>query len=407
MKRLALLGALLVATAALAAPDEELLGKSKGYPVCNLGFGENQCLVGALSHFDRLFPARTVQKGAAVRELRKAPKEPPIFYRRLGTADAPKSVNDFLDENRNTGLLVMKDDVILVERYQYGRTAADRFQSYSMAKTVVAMLIGIALKEQKIKSIEDLAQDYVPELKGHPYGETKLRDLLTMSSGVRFTEDYSGKDDSWELGSKTIGQQGPGGAASVASFRTREVPPGTRWHYSSAESEVLGLVLRAAVNQPLVQYLSEKIWQPMGAESDATWQVDASGHETGFMGINATLRDWGRFGLLLANDGRVGDKQLIPAEWVRAATVPHAHYLEVGVATKYNGYGYQTWLIHPKERYFAALGIRGQAIFVDPRSKLVVVHTAVYPIADQNSRSAQFALFYGTLRALGEHMANP
>ena len=154
MKRLALLGALLVATAALAAPDEELLGKSKGYPVCNLGFGENQCLVGALSHFDRIFPARTVQKGAAVRELRKAPKEPPIFYRRLGTADAPKSVNDFLDENRNTGLLVMKDDVILVERYQYGRTAADRFQSYSMAKTVVAMLIGIALKEQKIKTIQ-------------------------------------------------------------------------------------------------------------------------------------------------------------------------------------------------------------------------------------------------------------
>jgi CubicO group peptidase (beta-lactamase class C family) len=404
MRRLALLAGLIVAAAAFAAPDEALLGKSKGYPVCPGVFTQAECLVGALSHFDRLFPARTVAKGPTVQELRRAAAEPAIVYGRFGT-DERKTIDDFMAENRNTGLLVMRDGLILVERYQYGRSAADRFQSYSMAKTVVAMLIGVALQEQRIKSIDDLAQDYVPELKGHPYGETSLRHLLTMSSGVRFIEDYSGKDDSWTLGAKTIGQQGPGGAASVATFRTREVPAGTRWHYASGESEVLGLVLRAAVKRPLVQYLSEKIWQPMGAEADATWQVDASGNETGFMGINATLRDWGRFGMLLANDGRVGDRQLIPADWVKAATTVHAPYLQVGVATKYNGYGYQTWLIDAKERRFAALGLRGQAIFVDPQAKLVAVHTAVY--AMDADRSAQFALFYGTLRSLSQHMSNP
>jgi CubicO group peptidase (beta-lactamase class C family) len=274
-----------------------------------------------------------------------------------------------------------------------------------MAKTVVAMLIGVALHEQKIKSIDDQAQDYLPDLKGTPYGETSLRHLLTMSSGVRFTEDYSGQDDSWTLGAKTIGQQGPGGTASVATFRTREAPAGTRWHYASGESEVLGLVLRAAVKQPLAEYLSEKIWKPMGAESDATWQVDASGYETGFMGINATLRDWGRFGMLLANDGRVGVRQVIPAAWVKAASTAEAPHLRVGVASKHNGYGYQTWLIDPKERRFAALGLRGQAIFVDPQAKLVAVHTAVY--AMDADRSAQFALFYGTLRSLALHMNNP
>lgn len=253
MIRPAVLGLLLAAAGpALTAPDEGLLGKGRGYPVCPVHTQpvREDCLVGGLSNFDRLSPARVVPKGAAVRELRRAPKEAPITWR-TGIPPAPvsepKSIDDFLAENRNTGLLVLKDDLILAER-------------------------------------------------------------------------YDGKDDVAVLGAKTIGQRGPGGADSVSTFRTRERPAGTKFDYSSAETQVLGLVLRAAVMQPLTQYLSEKIWQPMGAEADATWQVDASGIETGYMGINARLRDFGRFGLLLAHDGRVGDRQVIPAEWVKAAT---------------------------------------------------------------------------------------
>ena len=219
-----------------------------------------------------------------------------------------------------------------------------------------------------------------------------------MSSGIKFTEEkYDSTEDIAQLAWKTLYQQSPGGADSVLSFTQRAAPAGTRFSYSSAESEVLGLVLRAATGKTLAEYLSEKIWQPMGAEADATWLIDAGGYELGYMGINATLRDWGRLGMLLANDGALDGRQIIPAEWVIAATTVHAPYLQVGVATRNNGYGYQTWLIHPKERMFALLGYRGQAVMIDPVSKTVVVHTAVYN-AD-SPRGEQFALFFGVAEA--------
>jgi CubicO group peptidase (beta-lactamase class C family) len=156
-------------------------------------------------------------------------------------------------------------------------------------------------------------------------------------------------------------------------------------------------VLLAAIGKPLADYLSEKIWQPMGAEADATWLLDGGGNELGYMGINATLRDWGRLGMLLANDGALDGRQIVPAAWVRAMTTAEAPHLKVGVATKFNGYGYQTWLIHPSERYFALLGVRGQGVFVDPNTKVVVVHTAVHGTQRDSSRAEQFSLFYGAL----------
>src|SRR5262249_28617126 len=158
---------------------------------------------------------RVVAHGAS-RELKHAAKELDITWN--DREKQPNTIESFLARNRNTGLLILQGDTILLERYQYDRKPEDRFQSYSMAKTVVGMLVGIAVHEKKIRSLDDLAQAYVPELKGHPYGETKLRDLLTMSSGIRFSEDYGGRDDVEVLGRKTFGQQGPGGAASVATF---------------------------------------------------------------------------------------------------------------------------------------------------------------------------------------------
>ena len=307
----------------------------------------------------------------------------------------------FMAANRNTGLLVMKNGAILAERYQYDRKPEHRFASMSMAKTLVAMLIGIALHEQRISSIDDLAQQYVPELKGHPYGETKLRHLLTMSSGVKFSEVYDGKDDMSVMVNKTFFQEGPGGVDTVLSFRERANPPGTKFYYASAETQVLGLVLRAAVGKPLAEYLSEKIWQPMGAEYDATWNTDGGGYELAFCCINATLRDYARVGLMLANDGAINGRQVIPAAWVKAATRPDAPHLQRGVATKFNGYGYQTWLIGNTPNAFALFGVRGQAVFVDPDTKLVVVHTAVHAQArDLPARNNQFQHFFAVRKAL-------
>jgi len=378
----------------LAAPDEDLLGKRDGYPVCKGFTSEQRCLVGNLSHFDELAPYRVVKAGEP-RAFKRVSSEPKIRYRN-------GDIDSFLASNRNTGLLVLKGDTILVERYQYDRKPEQRFQSYSMAKTVVAMLIGVALHEQKISSVDDLAQQYVPELKGHPYGETKLRHLLTMSSGVRFSEKYDGKDDVTILARKTLMQQGPGGVDAVLPFTERDNPAGTVFHYASAETEVLSLALRNAVGKPLAEYLSEKIWRPMGAEADATWIIDGGGNELGYMGINATLRDWGRLGMLLANNGAVDGKQIVPAAWVKAMTTAEAPHLQRGTATRFNGYGYQIWLVGNTQNAFALFGVRGQSVFVDPDSKLVIVHTAVHADYTGSARNDQFGLFFGALQTLKE-----
>lgn len=374
----------------LAAPDEALLGKAEGYPVCPIQLGQERCIVGALSHYDQLYTARKVAHGAA---------------RPLARDDRAAALNAdaWMAANRNTGLLVMKGDTILAERYNYDRKESDRFQSFSMAKTVVAMLIGVALHEGKIKSIDQKAKEFVPELKGQLYGGTSLRHLLTMSSGVAFREVYDGKDDVSVLARKTLGRQGPGGADTVMGINTRLRPAGEKFAYASGETQVLALVLRAAVGQPLSQYLSEKIWQPMGAEAEATWLIDAGGYETGYMGLNATLRDWGRLGLLLAHHGAVGGRQLIPAAWVKAATTPEAPHLAVGTATPRNGYGYQTWIIDNQGK-FALLGVRGQAVMVDPVTKVVVVHTAAHGNPrDGAARGPQFELFFRTVKLAAGH----
>jgi CubicO group peptidase (beta-lactamase class C family) len=385
-----------------AAPDEETLGKWQGYPVCEVRAGDSlsqRCLVGLFTNWDKLVSSHVVARGPKPLALKPPPLEVPITYKHRD--HPPADIKDFLARNRNTGLLIIREDTVLYERYQYDRKPDHRFTSMSMAKTVVAMLVGIALAENKIHSIDDPAKKYLPKLDGHPYGETLLRDLLTMSSGMPFREEYDGKDDADELLRKTIGKLGPGGVDSIYQIRKRDIPPATRFRYSSADTQVLTLALRAAVGMPLSDYLSQKIWQPMGAEAEATWFIDGGGYETGFMGINATLRDWGRLGMLLAYDGALNGRQIIPAQWVRAMTTAEARHLVVGVATRNNGYGYQTWLIDPSKRYFALLGVRGQAVFVDPETKTVVVHTAVHASPrDLDARSEQFSLFYGVLNSL-------
>jgi CubicO group peptidase (beta-lactamase class C family) len=249
--------------------------------------------------------------------------------------------------------------------------------SFSMAKTVVAMLVGIALADGSIKSLNDPAQNYVVELAGTPYGETPIRHLLTMSSGVRFSEIDGGTDDVATLARLSILGESEGGAATVMPFRTRERPPGQKFSYASGDTQVLGLVLRAATGKPLADYLAEKIWKPMGAESDASWMIDKGGFETGYAGINATLRDYGRLGILLAQDGILDGRRILPVGWVKAATTPSATQFAPGQSgAGLYGYGYQTWLLGGKERQFVLRGRRGQAIFVDPQSKLVLVHTA-------------------------------
>ena len=381
--------------------DAAAYGADEGYPLGTLATGaEMRHLVATYSHFDELTPARIVSRAAASWSFQRA-AEPEIYYSFGGERH---TIADYLSRQPTTGLLLARDDTVLYEHYQYARSDRDRFLSQSMAKTITSMLIGIATADGLIKSIDDDVATYVTALAGTEYGKTPIRALLHMSSGVDFKETYDGQDDIARLGRDLFGRPGKAPAVSLAQFNTRVAPPDTQWHYASSETEVLGLILRAVTGKPVADYLSEKIWQRIGTEADASWAIDGTGQEVTFCCFNAVLRDYARFGRLLAHDGVWNGREVIPRQWLIDATTVRSSdaHLAPGAATKYYGYGYQIWLFPGAERRFVLLGIRGQMIFVDPATKLVMVHTAVRPKAVDRTASAEtVALWLAMVDQLG------
>jgi CubicO group peptidase (beta-lactamase class C family) len=367
-----------------SGPDAELYGAAEGFPVPSFLQAVLQgnpykpkYRVGAFSHFDEIHATRRIRRAAVPWTFKRSPTDIRYSYR-----GKPSSLTEYLARNPVTGLLIAKDDRILVEHYQYGRTDRDRLLSQSMVKSIMGILIGIAVSEGAIKSVDDTPETYVPGFKGTEYGRTPIRDLLHMSSGVDFGEE---RDDSrdldrlWRDMVLGLGITTRGTVNSIAQFNRRIAPPGTRYHYASIEPDVLGLVLHNAVNKSASDYMQEKVWEPIGAEADATWFLDADGFEVAHFGFNAVLRDYARLGRLLANDGAWDGKQIIPPHWMIEATTVRSSdaYLLPGRAMPDFGYGYFLWLLPGKRRQFALSGDKGQRICVDPTSKLVMVQTAL------------------------------
>jgi CubicO group peptidase (beta-lactamase class C family) len=365
---------LALAFPAAAAPDEAQLGKAAGYPIGTRGswFYDESVRVGSFSNLDKLLPRYTLNKAVSPLPLAAATAAPNFEYR---FENQTHTLDDFLARQRVTGLLLIKDGEILFERYQYDRKPADRFVSHSMAKSIVSIAIGMALAEGKIASLDDAVSKYARKLAGSPYGETSIRNILRMSSGVRFNEVYDGKDD---LARFSMLRGSRGSIEALRAFDVREAEQGTRFHYASSETVVLAVLLRAVTGTTLSEYLTGRLWQPMGAEADATWIRSGDGTEIASGSFNATLRDYGRLGVLLANDGAVGARQVVPKDYLLEATdwrrQPDAFAPKR--ATPYFGYGYQFWLFPGEKRRFALLGVYGQSIFVDPELKLVMVITA-------------------------------
>jgi CubicO group peptidase (beta-lactamase class C family) len=220
-----------------------------------------------------------------------------------------------------------------------------------------------------------------------------------MSSGVAFSETYGPGDDLTRFARDMFRPGTPGTAALLRGFKTREVPEGTRFHYASSETEVLGLVIAAATGERLTAYASERLWKPMGAEADATWSADPKGDILGFCCFSARLRDYARLGILLATDGG----GIIPAAWVIDATsAPEGSWRAPRKATPFWGYGYQTWLLPARRRIFALRGIHGQTMFVDPATRLVLVHTAVRLRASNDPAAQELnALWYALVEQIG------
>lgn len=380
-----LLALLAHSLAAQAAPDEERLGKSAGYPVGTRAtwFYDERVRVGSFSHLDEILAHNTLQKPATPMPLPKAAGAASIGYRFSG---GEYSLDDFLNRQRVTGFLLIRNGEVVVERYQYDRRAQDRFVSHSMAKSIVSIAVGFALAEKKIDSLDDRVAKYVPELEGRAYGESTIRNMLRMASGVKFSEEYDGSDDLARFSRIRVTD---GTMAALRAFNIRESAEGTVFHYASSQTVVLTVLLRAVTGMSLSQYLTPRLWQPMGAEADATWVRTPDGTEAGAGSFNAVLRDYGRLGVLLANDGAIGDRQIIPKEYLREATDWHRHpdAFQPQRATPFFGYGYQFWLFPGEKRRFALLGVYGQAIFVDPELKLVMVVTAAAKSANVGKES--------------------
>jgi CubicO group peptidase (beta-lactamase class C family) len=370
-----------------SGPDAAAYGEADDYPAGPRIVPVPQSfMVGTYTHFSDKYPHRVAARADTPSVWRRAEEELTLAYTYQGERhDLP----DYLSRHPATGLLIARGDTILFEHYQYGRTDQDRFLSQSMAKTIVSMLLGIAIEEGAVHSIDQPAADYVPALSHFEYGMTPIRALLHMASGVAFNEVYDAPGDNELLNRMLFGLNSPGPAQSIAAFNKREVPPDIRFNYGGIQTEVLGLVISQAVRMNLTEYLRTRIWQPMGAEADAAWTIDGTSQETAFCCINAVLRDWARVGMMLANDGAWNGHQIVPRQWVLDATTAQAPFLRPRVATGYFGYGYQTWLFPGPHRRFALLGIHGQAIFVDPETKLVLVHTAVRLKANKDPAAAE------------------
>ena len=391
---MAVFGCLLVCagTTALAAPDEQALCKGRGYPVGTPSrwFFDECVRVGSFTHqgeIPGLFggSSNVMRAGADPMPLPAAERAPD--YRWNVGQETSLSIDDYLARQRVMALLVVRNGILEVERYQYDRTPGHRFLSNSIAKTVTALAIGMAAQEGKL-ALDDRADRHAPALAGTLYGETTVRQLLRMASGARFEERYDGKDDLARYGAAAF----RGGAAAGAKVITeRAHPAGTIFNYASAETDMLALVLRGATGQTLSQWLEPRLWQPMGAETSALWRAGADGLERAGGNLNATARDWARLGVLLAHDGVRPDKPLLgpllPPDFLLEATdwKRHPDTFAPRKATPYYGYGYQVWTFPGTKRRFALLGVYGQAIYVDPEQKLVMVHMA----ANATARTGQ------------------
>ncbi len=378
-------------------PDAAAYGEAEGYPVGSIKtMGSQRTMVGAYSHADQIHPARVIASPAAASTLDRAPQELTLQYNDLGQT---RDLEDYLSRQPVTGLLIMQGPTILLEHYRYARTEKDRFTTQSVAKTVVALLLGTALAEGEIRSIDDPVQAYVPELAGSEAGRTPLSALLSMSSGLAFHEAYTGKDDIARLGRALMRPGGLGAQDVGAMFNRRVAAPGLMFNFAGLDTELLGITVARATHMTLSSLLETRIWAPLGAEAAATWTLDARGAEVPYCCISAVLRDWGRLGAMLAADGMWNGHQIIPRDFLLAATQPQAPAQTASPTRRRLNYGYQAWVLPGERRQFMLRGIAGQVILIDPASRLVFVQTAVRKTATDPAAEAELLRLWNALVA--------
>lgn len=297
----------------------------------------------------------------------------PETYEFLGQT---RNSTDFLVDTDTAALLVLHEGTIRFEQYWLTGGPDVPWISWSVAKSFVSALIGIALDEGHISSIDDSVSSYVPELAGSAYDRVSIKAILQMSSGASWNEDYSDPDsDIGRFGAVISGQ---GSLLDFVSGMTRQREPGTFCQYNSADTQVLGQMLIAATGRNITDYMQEKLVDPLGMEGPGTWLLDGEGVEMAFGGLNLIARDYAKLGELFRQGGHWNGRQIVPAEWVAASTASDEPHMQVGQITVGDevfpfGYAYQWWVPEGGDGAFSAIGIYNQFVFVDPTSGATVV----------------------------------
>ena len=332
---------------------------------------------------ETVFPGHVVRAGKKVRPL---PAGRPL---RIAAAD----VDAAMAHLRIAGLLVVQDGKIRLERYALGYGPLGRWTSFSVAKSFTSTLVGAAIRDGYIRSINDPVTRYVPDLAGGGYDGVTIRQLLTMTSGVKWNEDYT--DPNSDV-ARMFSEAVPAGRDPTVWYMRklpRESAPGTKWVYKTGETNLIGVLVERATRKSLAEYLSEKVWKPWGMERDAFWMTNPAGSEVSGCCLSVSLHDYARMGLFALSGG----KGVVPDGWFAQATT---NQVPIPKDEGGFGYGYQWWTM-PGGR-FAALGIFGQSIMVDPAKKLVVVMSGSWPTATGEKLSAARTGFWKKIEAAAE-----
>ena len=347
------------------------------------------------------------QRDAAFRAVDRLPVLAKAHVIAAGSAPSPlppgpplkltMDVDAYMTGQRSASLLVLHDGKLRMERYGLNFDAAGRWTSFSVAKSMTSTLVGAALKDGSIKSMDDKVSDYIPQMKGSAYDDVSIRQLLTMTSGIKWNEDYADPNSDVAKFNNHKPEEGVDALVSYMRKLPREAPAGTRWLYSTGETNLVGILLNQATKKPLATYLSEKIWVPAGMEQQGTWLLSKTGQEISGCCVQAAARDYARFGQFILNGAMFNGQTIVPGGWLVEATTART-----GIGEPDRGYGYPWWTY--ADGTFSARGIFGQGIFIDPKRKLVIVSSANWAggARDPVATSAREAFYKAVQKAVDD-----
>ncbi len=360
-------------------------------------------IVHNFSNMKDIMPTKVIKHAGAVRAFQHSPQELPKTFVFKGKE---LKLDSFLSDTQTTALLVVKDEAITFENYYLNTLDTDLRASWSMAKSYLSAIFGIAVYEGHIKDLNVPVTDYVPALVGSGYDGVTIKNVLQMSSGVAFNEDYNDFNSDINRFGRMMAMGGSFDEFAASLINERE--QGTYMKYVSIDTHVLGMVLRAATGKTIEEYLAEKLWSKLGNEQDARYLVDGLGEPMVLGGLNATTRDYGRLGMLFRDNGLINGEQVVSAQWIKDSITPDASHLMPGKrdnSSEVFGYGYQWWIPEQSDQEFFALGIYGQFIYINQKAGVVIVKNSAnthFTNNDYESIHQSLAAFRGIALSLME-----